>query len=201
MNATNRQKKLLTFFGIRFSPNISTGAAGWEIAAILDDEDNREKWRKYLFLTKDFDSDSSLPLAFDPAELEKVVIPEDWSASEQMRKFQDEIVSQEMSSGAPFDDPAPQIEFEGRSFMFTGKFSFGSRNACQSAVTNRGGIAPSQKSVTREIDYLVIGTEGSNSWKRGSYGNKIEAAVLARREHGTPAIVSEEHWASQIAKE
>lgn len=200
MNATNRQKKLLTFFGIRFSPRISTGAAGWEIGAIMEDEANRERWRKYLFLTRDFDSASPAPAHYDPAEIEAVEIPEDWSASDEMRKFHDEIVGQEMSFGAPFDDPAPSIEFRGRSFMFTGKFEFGSRGACQNAVTERGGSAPSQKSVSREIDYLVIGSGGSKAWKRGSYGNKIEAAVLSRREHGTPAIISEEHWRAELAK-
>jgi NAD-dependent DNA ligase len=200
MTATNRQKKLLTFFGIRFSPNISTGAAGWEIGAIMEDEKNRERWRRYLFLTRDFDSDSPILAKYDPAELEAVNIPEDWSASDEMQKFHDEIVGQEMSGGAPFDDPAPSIDFAGHSFMFTGKFEFGTRKACQNAVTERGGSAPSQKSVSREIDYLVIGSGGSKAWKRGSYGNKIEAAVLSRREHGSPAIVSEEHWSAELTK-
>ena len=200
MNATNRQKKLLTFFGVRFSPNISTGAAGWEIGSIMDDERNRERWRRYLYVTKDFDSDSSLPVRCSSQELEAVEIPEEWSASGEMQKFRDEIVGQVMSDSSPFDDPPPEIEFRKHNFVFTGTFDFGTRAACQNAVTERGGFAPSQKNISREIDYLVIGLGGSKAWKRGSYGNKIEAAILSRREHGTPAIISEEHWAECLAK-
>jgi len=194
MTATNRQKKLLTFFGIRFAPNISTGAAGWEISSIMNEERNRERWRRYLYVTKDFDSDSSLPIKFDPAELENAVIPVDWSASDERQKIYDDIVWQVMSDGSPFDDPAPKVIFRQHSFVFTGKFDFGTREVCQIAVTERGGSAPSQNNISREIDFLVIGSSGSKAWKRGSYGNKIEAAILSRREHGTPAIISEKHW-------
>ena len=31
-------------------------------------------------------------------------------------------------------------------------------------------------------------------WAHGSYGRKIEAAVVSRRMLGAPAIISEEHW-------
>jgi NAD-dependent DNA ligase len=200
MKATNRQKKLLSFFKVRYSPNISAGAAGWEIGAIMQDEECREHWRRYLYLTKDFDSDSPALKPFDEAQLQSVEIPEDWSASEAMQQFRDEVIAGELADSSPFDQPQPAVEFTGKSFMFTGKFSFGTRKECQTAVVERGGYAPSQKSVCRETDYLVIGTEGSKTWKRGSYGNKIEAAILSRREHGTPAIISEEHWVSQIGK-
>lgn len=198
--ATNRQKKILTFFRISFSPSISTGAAGWEISALMENEENREKWRKYLYLTNDYDSESSVPAHYDTKELDNVIIPEDWSSSVARQGVYDEIVEQEMSSGAPFDDPAPEIDFEGTSFLFTGKFEYGTREACQAAVVERGGSSPSQQSVSRAIDYLVIGSGGSKSWKRGSYGNKIEAAIISRRSHGTPAIVSEEHWVEQLSK-
>ena len=57
IHASNRQKKLLRFFKVSFHPNISAGAAGWEIAAIMSSEDCREQWRRYLFPTSDFDSD------------------------------------------------------------------------------------------------------------------------------------------------
>jgi len=200
MKATNRQKKLLSFFNVRYSPNISAGAAGWEIGAIMQDEECRERWRRYLYLTKDFDSDSPALTPFDEAKLQLVEIPEDWSASDAMQQFRDELIAGELADSSPFDQPQPPVKFTGKSFIFTGKFSFGTRKECQAAVNDRGGYTPSQKSVSREIDYLVIGAEGSKAWKRGSYGNKIEAAILSRREHGTPAIISEEHWLSQIQK-
>lgn len=194
MKATNRQKKLLRFFQVSYSPNISTGAAGWEISDLFESQENRELWRKYLYLTGDFDSDTDQLAQFDPPALESVVVPEDWSASKAIDQFRHEIVASAVSDSSPFDIPQPVVVFLGRQFMFTGKFAFGSRKACQAAVTEKGGLAPSNKTVSRKIDYLVIGCEGSQFWKRGSYGNKIEAAILARREHGSPAIISEDHW-------
>lgn len=62
-----------------------------------------------------------------------------------------------------------------------------------------GGVAPTKPTINRNIDYLVIGTQGSPAYKRGSYGSKIEKAILARREFGSPSIVSEDHWANQMA--
>jgi len=198
MKATNRQKKLLAFFGTPFHDSISTGAAGWEIASIMEDSDSRERWQKYLYLTKDFSSDSPAPVSYDEKELQAVEIPEEWRALDEIKKFKEEVASLEMSKGAPFDLPAPQIKFSGSSFIFTGKFDYGSRKACQSPVIQLGGDAPSHKFATRATDYLVVGNGGSNQWSRGSYGNKIESAIIARREAGTPAIISEDHWVKEM---
>lgn len=198
VHASNRQKKILRFFGVPFSPNLSAGAAGWEIEQLLCDESRRERWRRYLFLTKDFDSDTDQVKAHSAAALEAVVVPEDWSGSEAIQQFKQELVADMLRDQSPFDRPQPQVVFVGKTFVFTGKFVFGSRKKCQEAVVWRKGIAPDLKSVTQFVDYLVVGVEGSAAWKRGAYGNKIEAAVLSRREHGAPAIISEQHWAAAL---
>lgn len=198
IRASNRQKKLLRFFEIPFNANISAGAAGWEIAGIMSQEDDRQRWHRYLFLTKDYDSDTDLLKPFDVAALQTVQIPDGWSSSEEMKHFRDELVSNILHDESPFDRPQPVVVFANCKFMFTGKFLFGTRKACQDAVTAKGGSAPDQKSVSHLIDYLVIGTQGSNAWSRGTYGNKIEDAVLARREYGSPAIISEEHWTAAL---
>jgi hypothetical protein len=44
--ASNRQKKMLRFFGIPFSTKLSVGAAGWEIATIMLNEGNRCGFRR-----------------------------------------------------------------------------------------------------------------------------------------------------------
>lgn len=194
MKASNRQKKILRFFEIKFSPNISVGAAGWEIGNLMHDKQNGKAWRKYLYLTRDFDSDSDQLKPFEPEDIASVEVPGDWSSSDALASFREEIAEQVMGDGSPFDSPSPPVQFEGFSFMFTGNFEYGSRTACQVAVTDRGGKAPSTKAVTAEIDYLVIGSKGSAHWKRDAYGNKIEAAILHRRSHGSPAIISEAHW-------
>lgn len=196
--ASNRHKKLLRFFKIPFTANISAGAAGWEIAAIMSDEANRELWQRYLFVTKDFDSDTDSLKPFDEVALKTPQIPEDWKSSDAFRKFRDELVDSILHDESPFDRPQPDVLFSKRSFMFTGKFLFGTRTACQDAVISRGGLAPEQKSVSHHIDYLVIGAEGSKTWRRGAYGNKIEDAILSRREFGLPAIISEKHWTAAL---
>lgn len=193
--ASNRQRKLLRYFGVHFGPSISEGAAGWEIAAIMSDEESRSRWRRYLFLTNDYGSENDQLVSYDPQALLKAVIPDDWSSSHAAQQFKDELISQILFNGSPFDSPMPRLAINGHVFVFTGKFEFGSRDACRKAVTTRGGSAPDQ-SVSREVDYLVIGTKGSPAWKKGTYGNKIEDALLSRREHGSPAIISEEHWLS-----
>jgi hypothetical protein len=196
--ASNRQKKLLRFFAIPFTANLSAGAAGWEIATIMSNEESRERWRRYLYLTNDFDSETDSLKLFDMATLQAVQIPEGWSSSDAFRQFHDELVGHLLEDESPFDRPQPDVSFVKRTFMFTGKFIFGTRKECQNAVLSRGGSAPDHKSVSHLIDFLVIGAEGSNAWRRGTYGNKIEGAVLARREYGSPAIVSEQHWATAL---
>lgn len=193
--ASNTQRKLLRFFDVNFGPNISAGAAGWEIGAIMSDEESRLHWRRYLFLTNDYGSESDRLVPHDPQELLKAVIPDDWSSSRAAQQFKDELISQILFNGSPFDSPMPQLTINGHVFIFTGRFGFGSREECRRAVTTRGGLAPDQ-GVSRGVDFLVIGTKGSPTWKKGAYGRKIEDALLARREHGSPAIISEEHWLS-----
>lgn len=194
LGASNRQKKLLKFFEVKFSPSISIGAAGWEIEALLEDEANRDRWHRYLFLTSDFDNDTDDLLPFDERELATVNLPDDWSAREEITRFKEELVASTLADASPFDNPQPPVVFFGKAFIFTGRFTFGSRKSCQSEVIERGGTAPAKKSITSDIDYLVVGAKGSKAWKRGSYGTKIAAAILSRRERGTPAIISEEHW-------
>jgi DNA ligase (NAD+) len=196
--ATNRQKKVLRFFGIPFGPNLSVGAAGLKIGELLTDEAKREKWKRYLFLTQDFDSDSDQLKPFLSADLDAVNIPDEWSAQQAVEEFKEALAAKIVRDESPFDQPPPKVSFKGKSFLFTGQFAFGSRKDCQKAVVLRGGIASDQKQVSHLIDYLVVGSEGSKAWSKGSYGNKIEAAILARRQHGAPAIISEEHWVASL---
>ena len=162
-------------------------------------EECREEWRRYLFLTSDFDSDTDALWPFDTTTLLSVEIPENWSVGHALQHFREELAADIISDESPFDRPQPVVIFSNRTFIFTGNFAFGQRRACQQAVSARGGLAPNHKTVSRHTDYLVIGTKGSTAWKKGAYGNKIESAVLARREHGVPAIISEEHWVAALA--
>lgn len=165
---------------------------------LFADSQRFQLWRKYMFLTKDFGFDSENLLPFDRATLDKVQIPEDWHLSEALAQFSDELVARELHDSSPYDLPPPPVVFPSRTFVFTGKFSYGTRSACQQAVTAKGGSSLDGSDVSHLVHYLVVGGDGSKAWKHGTYGNKIQTAILARREYGTPAIISEKHWAEAL---
>ncbi|MBE9397622.1 BRCT domain-containing protein [Pontibacterium sp. N1Y112] len=94
----------------------------------------------------------------------------------------------------PINQPLPPISFKERSFLFTGTCTFGTRKQCNEATESLGGLIA--KSVTKKLDYLVLGTYVTDSWAHESYGRKIEKA-MEYRDDGLPiVIVTEEHWAN-----
>lgn len=109
----------------------------------------------------------------------------------------DRIQQANPTTKLPLDDPAPQIVFDGREFVFTGRFLFGPRRQCESNVEALGGETSS--SVTKQTDYLIIGDLGSRDWIHTSFGTKIEKAVRYRDELGVQlAIIHEEQWAAAL---
>jgi hypothetical protein len=101
------------------------------------------------------------------------------------------------SSHVAFDKPAPAIVYPGRRFCFTGKFYYGTRKACERAVSDRGGEPCA--SMRKDLHYLVIGLLGSRDWVHSTHGTKIMDAI-GYRGRGLPlAIVSEQHWTRSLA--
>jgi hypothetical protein len=96
------------------------------------------------------------------------------------------------STSLPLDEPPPDIAFQGRRFVFTGQFMYGTRAQCEAAVTSRGGEA--LKDVRRDLDYLVIGTMASRDWIHSSWGRKVERALNLRDNDSSLKIVCEKHW-------
>jgi len=99
-------------------------------------------------------------------------------------------------STLPLTAPAPEILYPGRSFCFTGVFEFGSRADCHEAVLARGGEPA--KGVTKKLNYLVIGSVGSDFWRHSSFGAKIAKAAQYCEEGAGIAIVSEAHWVTRL---
>ncbi|MEX3777258.1 BRCT domain-containing protein [Pseudomonas sp. MYb118] len=92
----------------------------------------------------------------------------------------------------PLDNPAPQLNWTDRLFLFTGVMAYGPRKECESLVIERGGLIGG--SVSKKIHYLVVGSIGNEQWLHSTYGTKIKKAVELR-ESGVPiAIISEEYW-------
>lgn len=100
------------------------------------------------------------------------------------------------STTLPLNRPQPDIQWQGRGFVFTGQMACGSRKACQEAVAALGGLV--LPGVSSKVSYLVIGSIGSEAWIHSTHGRKIEQAVEFR-ENGLPiVIISEQHWLQQL---
>jgi NAD-dependent DNA ligase len=98
-----------------------------------------------------------------------------------------------LSTSLPLTTPPPVMHFENRLFCLTGKFVYGPREQCESAILAKGGKV--QPTPTYHTHYLVVGLLGSSDWIHSTHGRKIEFAIELR-EHGRPiVIISERHWA------
>lgn len=197
--ATDRQKKVLNFYGIKLSSNATQGKAGAEIDKIKKDPTKWIEWKKYCFYTNDFNDGNDQLKEFDRDKLKNIVIPDNWDLEKQKQKYIEEkvkILLKNEVDHSPFDNPQPNIEFKGRKFVLSGKFaSCDSKSKCESEIKKHGGTISS--SVSSKTDYLILGGEGSPDYKHDTYGSKVVKAMNLRSNYGIPAIISEEHWVSQ----
>ena len=200
---TNRQIKVLKFFHANVPPN--KGVASGMIIRLFRKEEKRELWEKYVYHAGDEHQDDADLMPFDLEALRAVVIPDDWRPkqapglpSKRRDRLRDLIV-EIIREGSPFDDPVPEIRFAGASFAFTGKFASGTRAECQEAVTELGSVA--QNEVNHRTDYLTVGNEGSENWHQGSYGRKMEKALILRMETDKPVILAEGDWLAAVQRE
>ena len=92
----------------------------------------------------------------------------------------------------PINKPKPTIIFPGMTFLFTGTCAFGTRSQCQAAIETLGGL--NAGSVTKPLNYLVLGTYVTDSWAHETFGRKIEKAMEYRNSGVPLVIVTEEHW-------
>lgn len=94
------------------------------------------------------------------------------------------------------DEKASPLIFKESSFCFTGNFIFGTRAACERAITERGALAVNN--VIKDLGYLVIGTMVSSEWANTSHGRKIEKAVEYQNKGCPILIISEAHWVKYL---
>lgn len=91
----------------------------------------------------------------------------------------------------PIDDD-PSIFFTNMTFCLTGRFLWGTRAACERAILRLSGTVVD--SITKHVDYLVIGSMIEPHWAHTTYGRKIEKAVKYRDDGNEISIVSEQQW-------
>jgi NAD-dependent DNA ligase len=84
----------------------------------------------------------------------------------------------------------PEVIFEGKVFAFTGSSTKYSREEFKKIVENLGGIVAN--SVSKKLDYLIIGADGNPCWAYACYGRKVEM-VVALRKGGAKILIVHEH--------
>lgn len=81
-------------------------------------------------------------------------------------------------------------ELAGRNICLSGNFRHGRKNHVKEAVIARGGMV--FDTVTRKIDYLIVGSIPDAQWSNGSYGTKVKKAMDMMKKGHPIRIVPEE---------
>lgn len=84
----------------------------------------------------------------------------------------------------------PEIEFTERNFCFTGKSVKASRAQLSAKIEELGGVHIER--VTKDLNYLIIGSDGNPCWAFSCYGRKVEKAVEYRKK-GLPLLIIHEN--------
>ena len=84
----------------------------------------------------------------------------------------------------------PTIEFKNKKFCFTGESYRASRFEMAQQIEQYGGIFKS--SISKSIDYLVVGNAGNPCWAYSCYGRKIEDAMNYRKSGVKIQIINED---------
>ncbi len=95
-------------------------------------------------------------------------------------------------------DSVPEIHFAGARFCLTGMFSR-PKDELKAAIERRGGAVADN--VSKRIRYLVVGNAGSPEWKYGTFGTKIEKAMLIKEDEGASlSIISEDQLVTSLGE-
>lgn len=93
-------------------------------------------------------------------------------------------------------DDLSAVTFPKSLFCLTGDFVYAPRNQCEAAIVSRGGLV--SRTITKKLNYLVVGGLGSDEWKHASFGTKIAKAMEYKRAGVPLYIVHEDVWASSL---
>jgi NAD-dependent DNA ligase len=91
----------------------------------------------------------------------------------------------------------PEVTFQGKVFGFTGASARYSRNEFAEIVERLGGIVAG--SVSKKLDYLIIGADGNPCWAYACYGRKVEMAVALRKAGARLLLVHEHDFHDAVA--
>ena len=105
------------------------------------------------------------------------------------------MLSPTAGAGPAFDQP-DAITYPQARFCLTGEFIYAPPDVCAAAIERRGGMISS--AITRKLNYLVVGGLGSQEWKAGSFGAKVDKALEYKREGAPILILHEDRWVASL---
>lgn len=103
---------------------------------------------------------------------------------------------EEVSNSATSIFTTPELLFEGHRYVVSGRFQHYDRADVKRIIGDLGGVVTS--AVSTKTSYVVVGTDGNPCWSYSTYGRKVEKALNFRADGHTVAIISEDHFCSQI---
>lgn len=88
------------------------------------------------------------------------------------------------------------MSFQDKIFCLTGTFNSGSKDSIEEKIIEKGGICG--KGVTSKTNYLIVGGSGSDAWKFGNYGGKVQKAMELKEKGKSIEIISEDDFLKQL---
>lgn len=174
--------------------------------------DHEQDWCRELAFNEDL-SDWMLEALSDVRSISPTALGLDWLmclVQREEARYHDFAIELMSRAFSPADfamqaEAAPQqavaeqtsVDFQQASFLFTGKLSTMTRaEAEQKVVSNNGSKA---SGVTKTLDYLVIGDEGSPLYGNGRKGSKQVKAEKLNQAGAQIQIISETAFLQRIA--
>ena len=91
----------------------------------------------------------------------------------------------------------PDVQINNKTFCFTGKSSKHTRIEIMDIINKLGGKF--SNSLTKDVDYLMVGNEGNDAWTFTCYGRKVEQAMEHRRKGRGILIIHENDFWDAVA--
>lgn len=88
------------------------------------------------------------------------------------------------------------VNFQDKIFCLTGTFNSGSKDSIEEKINQKGGICG--KGVTSKTNYLIVGGSGSDAWKFGNYGGKVQKAMELKEKGKNIEIIGEDDFLKQL---
>ncbi len=127
--------------------------------------------------------------ALDAALEDGIITPNELS---ELQKIFAEITNPVKSHGC--HEAIPTLKE--KHVCLTGEFNYGKKSIVEEMIIAAGGVV--DKGVKKATNYLVVGAQGSDAWKTGSYGGKIQKAMELKAKGTAIEIIEEDDFIPRI---